>query len=35
VDASEIKNPDKDVVGGLILGGADFVNWILGTLVKY
>ena len=28
VDASEIENPDKDVVGGLILGGANFVNWV-------
>ena len=26
--AGEIKNPDKDVVGGLILGGASFVNWV-------
>ena len=28
MDAGEIKNPDKGVVGGLILGGANFVNWV-------
>ena len=28
VAAGEIKNPDEDVVGGLILGGANFVNWV-------
>jgi len=28
VDAAEIKNPNKDVVGGLILGRANFVDWV-------
>lgn len=28
VDISEIENPSDDLVGGLILGGVDFVNWV-------
>ena len=34
VDAGEIKNPDEDVVGGLILGGASFVNWVKDTFLS-
>ena len=34
VDASEINNPDKDVVGGLILGGVNFVNWVKDTFLS-
>ena len=34
MDAREIKNPDKDVVGGLILGGANFVNWVKDTFLS-
>jgi hypothetical protein len=29
-----LENPDKDVVGELILGGANFVNWIKDTYLS-
>jgi REP element-mobilizing transposase RayT len=28
VQNQEIENPSKDIVSGVILGGADFVNWV-------
>jgi putative transposase len=28
VENEKIENPSKDIVGGIILGGTDFVNWI-------
>ena len=28
VQIQEIENPSKDIVSGVILGGADFVNWV-------
>lgn len=28
VDISKIENPSDSIVGGLILGGVDFVNWV-------
>jgi len=34
VDAEAIENPNKDVVAGLILGGANFVNWVKDTFLS-
>ena len=28
VQNQKLENPSKDIVGGVILGGADFVNWV-------
>ena len=34
VDLGTIENPDKDLAGGLILGGANFVNWVKDTFLS-
>ena len=34
VDPARVENPEKDVVGGFILGGAGFVNWVKDTYLS-
>jgi len=34
INSAELNNPEKDVVGGLILGSADFVSWIKQTFLS-
>ena len=34
IDLAEVKNPGKDVVGGLVLGGTEFVAWIKQTFLS-
>lgn len=33
VDIKDLENPNKDAVGGFILGGADFVGWVKDTFL--
>ncbi|MDY6950970.1 MAG: transposase, partial [Thermodesulfobacteriota bacterium] len=35
VEATEVENPEKDVVGGFILGSAAFVNWVTETHLSH
>jgi hypothetical protein len=34
VQNQQIENPSKDIVGGVILGGVDFVNWIKREIIN-
>jgi putative transposase len=34
VQNQKLENPSKDIVGGVILGGADFVNWVKQEILK-
>ena len=33
VDIHALKSPDQDIIGGFILGGTDFVNWVKDTFL--
>jgi len=33
VDIHALKTPDQDIIGGFILGGIDFVNWVKDTFL--
>jgi putative transposase len=34
VDPTRVENPEKDVVGGFILGSVEFVNWVKSTYLS-